>query len=90
MSVPTTLKGTHDGCGGAVVFRPATFRNELLNGETVVLSAACSACGATLSTKWKLPEAALEAHRERLAAAARTRATHAMPMAAGAEGMTTT
>ncbi len=83
MSVPTTLQGTHDGCGGTVVFRPATHRRELLAGETVVLTAACMQCGATLSTEWKMPAAAIEAHRVRLARAAEQ--AQELPLAAGAE-----
>jgi len=58
VAVPTTLQGTHDGCGGSVVFRPAIQRRELLEGRAVVLSAACTTCGATLSTEWAMPNAA--------------------------------
>lgn len=82
MSVPTTLQGTHDGCGGKVTFRPATHRRELLAGQSVVLSAACTTCGATLETRWQLPVAVIDAHRARTARPAE----EAMPMAAGAEG----
>lgn len=57
MSVPTTVRGRHDGCGGAVVFRPVTHRRELLAGRTVTLTAACRSCGATLSTPWSLATA---------------------------------
>jgi hypothetical protein len=83
VSVPTTLQGTHDGCGGTVVFRPATHRSELLAGRTVVLSAACQACGETLSTEWRLPDAAIQAWEARQ----QTHAAHeqALPLAAGAE-----
>jgi hypothetical protein len=58
VSVPTTLQGTHDGCGGTVIFRPVDHRAQLLAGETVVLSALCETCGATLNTSWRLPGAA--------------------------------
>jgi hypothetical protein len=57
VSVPTTLQGTHDGCGGTVVFRPGDHRAALLAGETVVLRSNCRTCGATLSTEWQLPQA---------------------------------
>ena len=87
MSVPTTLQGTHDGCGGVVVFRPATHRRELLAGHTVQLSAACQACGATLTTEWRLPDAAIEAFNARQVGGAHAHVAQAdaLPLAAGAE-----
>ncbi len=87
VSVPTTLQGTHDGCGGTVVFHPATHRRELLAGQPVLLSAACRTCGATLTTQWRLPAAAIEAFHARQASAAHVHAAEAeaLPLAAGAE-----
>ncbi|MCW2961542.1 MAG: hypothetical protein JWM90_1929 [Thermoleophilia bacterium] len=55
MSVPSTLQGTHDGCGGTVVFRPADHRLELLSGATVTLDAPCQQCGERLTADWALP-----------------------------------
>ena len=77
MPVPTTLQGTHDGCGGTVAFHPAIHQRELLAGESVVLDAACQSCGATLTMEWELPEAAQLRARAELASR--------LPIAAGAE-----
>lgn len=55
MAVPTTLQGTHEACGGTVVFRPGSQRAQLLAGHTVQLQAACRGCGETLTTEWALP-----------------------------------
>lgn len=79
MSVPTTLQGTHDGCGGKVTFRPATRRRQLLAGERVALSAACASCGEMLHAEWQLPSAVLDEAR------VAEFAEHALPAAAGAE-----
>ena len=83
MSVPTTLQGTHDGCGGTVVFRPATHRRELLAGGTVTLQAVCRSCGATLTTAWRLPESMVRAESD--ARAQRAARSELLPLAAGAE-----
>ncbi|MCW2949137.1 MAG: hypothetical protein JWN41_150 [Thermoleophilia bacterium] len=57
VSVPTTLQGVHDGCGGVVVFRPAEHRDALLVGDTVELSATCQTCSNSLTMAWALPHA---------------------------------
>lgn len=90
MSVPSTLQGTHDECGGTVVFRPATQRRALLAGHRVELHAACRTCGETLSIEWELEE-----WNEPLVQLDERRAAHAarqtepvpvtMPMASGGE-----
>lgn len=85
MSVPTTLQGTHDGCGELVVFRPATHRRELLAGAAVVLRAACRGCGATLATEYVLPGAGSPALAPEANSAAEVRERDALPVAAGAE-----
>lgn len=56
MSVPSTLQGTHEGCGGAVRFRIDSQRDALLAGRLVLLEGACGACGAELTTRWSLPQ----------------------------------
>ncbi|MCW2922691.1 MAG: hypothetical protein JWM98_95, partial [Thermoleophilia bacterium] len=90
MSVPSTLQGTHDGCGGVVLFRPATYRRELLAGETVVLRATCQTCGADLATEWALPAAAVAAWEAESAQEAALALPHfeeqGLQTAAGAEG----
>ena len=57
MSVPTELRGKHKNCGGAVVFRPATRKRELLAGESVTLQSACRSCGATIAVEYRAGEA---------------------------------
>lgn len=57
MSVPTELKGKHENCGGAVVFRPVTKKRELLAGKAVQLTAACQRCGASIVVEYRVGSA---------------------------------
>ena len=57
MSIPTTLTGQHEECGGEVIFRPVSYRRELLAGERVRLTAICRKCGSPVSLNYALADA---------------------------------
>ena len=96
VSVPNMYTGSHAGCGGTVVFRPVTYRRDLLAGKTVTLSAVCRRCGEPITTEYSLatPTATASVHdladRTRRIDVERDRSHGlALPLAVGAEHLPT-